>query len=42
MEDVKRKGGFHGKTKYICPQCQKKVFKENKKGNGNKQKRGRS
>ena len=38
MIDVKRKGGFHGKTKYECPKCNKKIFKENKKNNRNKDK----
>tara|TARA_B100001964_G_C13911519_1_gene456140 strand:- start:104 stop:274 length:171 start_codon:yes stop_codon:yes gene_type:complete len=36
MEDVKRKGGFHGKTKFICETCNLKRFVENKKGNRNK------
>ena len=36
MEDVKRKGGFHGKTKYVCPKCDRKVFVENKRGNNSK------
>jgi len=21
MKDVKRKGGFHKQTKYVCPEC---------------------
>jgi len=33
MDDVPRKGGFHKQTKYECPNCHKKVFKENKKSN---------
>ena len=44
MEDVKRKGGFHGKTKFICETCNLKRFVENKKGNrnkGNKKGKGR-
>ena len=33
MEDIKRKGGFHRKTKYIKLICNLKRFVENKKGN---------
>lgn len=36
MDDIKRKGGFHGKTKYVCSKCNFKRFVENKKGNKNK------
>ncbi|MEA2071193.1 MAG: hypothetical protein U9O98_07880 [Asgard group archaeon] len=31
MKDVKRKGGFHKHTKYICPECGLVRMKRNRK-----------
>ena len=31
MKDIKRKGGFHGNTKYECKKCNYKRFMPNKK-----------
>ena len=30
MKDIKRKGGFHKQTKYICPDCGFKKMIKNK------------
>lgn len=38
MKDIKRKGGFHGNTKYECEDCYYKVFIQQKKYNKNKSK----
>lgn len=31
MKDMKRKGGFHKKTKYVCPECKLVRMKVNKR-----------
>jgi hypothetical protein len=30
MKDIKRKGGFHKQTKYICPECNYKKMVKNR------------
>jgi hypothetical protein len=30
MKDIKRKGGFHKQTKYICPECDFKKMIRNR------------
>ena len=30
MKDIKRKGGFHKQTKYICPECKYKKMVKNR------------